>query len=76
MQGPRLSFHRIYPNLVISGSLKCPPSGNEREAARPGRFTNTAYWRKQPRNGPKGRRSRTLLDYLPEERDEILRPPR
>ncbi|EGI67852.1 hypothetical protein G5I_03494 [Acromyrmex echinatior] len=43
-------------------SLKCPPSGNDRKAA--SRFTNTTYWRKQPRDSPKGRRA---LDYLPEE---------
>jgi len=42
-------------------SLKCPSSGNDWEVA--SRFTNTTYWRKQPRDSPKGR----FLDYLLEE---------
>jgi len=39
LRNSRVSPARSYPDLVISGSLKCPPSGNDREAA--GRFTNT-----------------------------------
>lgn len=64
LRNSRISPAHNHLDLVISGSLKCSSSGNDREAA--SRFTNTTYWRKQPRDGPKGRRSRTL-DYLPEE---------